>query len=93
MYCNANFDELDFRRATLFLDAYMKDSILSFEDISYLSKIAEYIAFFHWLKFTLESVQKGDNRILERIPDEIGLGLWWKNNSTVYANWIRNYFQ
>jgi hypothetical protein len=91
-YCNANFDELDFRRATIFLDVYLRQVHLEYEEIILLPKIAEYISFFHWIRFTLESVMRGDNRILERIPKTIEKGLWWKRNSSLYNDWIFNYF-
>lgn len=92
-YCNANFDELDFKRATIFLNFYKSQVDLSFEEISLLPRIAEYIAFFHWTRFTLESVLREDNRILERIPHKIEEGLWWKTNSKIYTNWIQKYLE
>ncbi|MBE0573613.1 aminoglycoside phosphotransferase family protein, partial [Candidatus Dojkabacteria bacterium] len=75
-YCNSNFDELDFDRAVIFLDTYLKNTNLSLEEISFLPRIAEYVSLFHWLRFTLESVSRGDNRILEKIPEDISRGLW-----------------
>lgn len=90
-YCNANFDEPDFQRATIFLNSYLGRVKMRPEEILSLPEIAEYIAYFHWLRFTLESILKKDNRILDRIPNQIEQGLWWKYNSQIYADWIRKY--
>lgn len=90
-YCNANFDELDFNRAELFVKHYLGKVEFSTEEYSLLPRIAEYIAFFHWIRFTIESILRKDNRILERIPEDIEKGLWWKMNSNKYSYWIQNF--
>jgi hypothetical protein len=61
---------------------------LDYTELRFLPRIAEYIAFFHWIRFTLESVLRGDNRILGKIPDDIEDGLWWERNSQEYASWV-----
>lgn len=87
-YCNANFDEIDFQKAEMFISSYQELSSFDTKELEYLPYVAEYVAFVHWLRFTLESVLKGDTRILDRIPDSTKKGVWWLKNINTYKNWI-----
>lgn len=86
--CNANFDEIDFSRASIFMEEYLKHIDFTKCEFETLPYIADYIANIHWLKFTIESLLRGDYRILERIPDTITDGLWWLNNHNAYTEWL-----
>jgi len=89
---NANFDELNFRRAKVFFQEYVDRINLVPDEIENIPFVAEYISSLHWLRFTLDSILRKDFRILTRIPDNVDQGLWWQKNLETYKQWIKTIF-
>lgn len=87
--CNAHIDELDFKRARVFLDEYEGVFPLKCSERNSLPEIAEYIFTHYWLHFTLASILRGDYRILRLVPGNVEQGLWWQNNIERYSEWLQ----
>ncbi|OQY99627.1 MAG: hypothetical protein B6D41_00960 [Chloroflexi bacterium UTCFX4] len=87
---NANLDEIDYARASVFLSAYADQVPIDEKTCKQMIEVAEFCYLVYWLDFTLSKLLQHDFRVLSLIPDSPDDALFWKFNLPYYKEFLLN---